>query len=77
MICDLLQHGQISVLVGEAILEEFCMASVLHLWGCKIYQIYSNDDPRMIFDLLQHGQISVLVGVGILEEFCMASILLR
>ena len=46
------------------------------LWhrGCKVYQVCSNDDPRMTFEsILQHSQISALVAVAILVEFFMAS----
>ena len=42
---------------------------IYHL-GLEVYQICSNDDPRMTF--LRHGQICVLVVVAILEECCIA-----
>ena len=29
-------------------------------WGRKVYQVCSNDDPRMSSNFLRHGQISVL-----------------
>ena len=45
---------------------------ILHR-GRKIYQVCSNDNPRMTFDFLRHCRISVLVAVAILEECCMAS----
>ena len=42
--------------------------------GLKVYQVCSNDDPRLTFDLfLRNSQICVLVAVAILEECCMAS----
>ena len=41
--------------------------------GLKVYQIYSNEEPRWDLTFSRHGKICVLVAVAILEECCMAS----